>query len=596
MTDTATQVSFGKYQILDRIAVGGMAEIFKARIDGIGGFHRNFALKRILPHLAQRPEYVEMLVEEAKIAGLLTHTNIVQIFDLGEIEGAYFIAMEYVHGPDLGRVLQRCKAKNLTLPIPHAVFIMTELLKGLEYAHARQVMRGGRAIPLNIVHRDICPANLLVSYKGEVKLTDFGIAKASVRNLSTITDVVKGRLNYLSPEQVRGDEVDQRSDLFCSGVLLYEMLTGKHPFARPKQAATLDAIKQCAFAPASELNPEIPYTLDILLSQTLHPDPEERYRSATAMKDALDRYSNESGRIFSHSTLAAFLRGLFPEETGLDNEVHVPDVPEDEAETRPITREDRFDEPPDTEEAATGIVHRSGLLGTIDTTIRKPISMLENLADLSQSSIFGPVGEEATIVDRPSLDNKEWAELETLIRRAPEKEQPNTSATDEPEPTHLGAPPSPFSPSPVQRPSKPPKKRPRRKAPQSQAAIRRTQILSLGFGVVIVISALLVGFLLGHRTAKFTAPNPINITVNAEPQLEVNMPVGATLSVDGRQVPGEPPVTVNLSAGKDHVVRIELDDHFPIETSIRLNTNDVRILSIDRGTLHPKKTKAKGRR
>ncbi|MCK6507682.1 serine/threonine protein kinase, partial [Myxococcota bacterium] len=188
---------FGKYQILGRVAVGGMAEIYKARLDGEGGFQRTFALKRILPHLTSRPEFVDMLVEEAKIAGLLSHANIVQIMDLGEVGGTYYIAMEYVDGPDLGRILRQCQDKGITLPVPHAVFITIEVLKALEYAHNRRVMRGGKEMPLSIVHRDVSPANVLVSFQGEVKLTDFGIAKASVKAMETVSGIIKGRFDYL---------------------------------------------------------------------------------------------------------------------------------------------------------------------------------------------------------------------------------------------------------------------------------------------------------------------------------------------------------------------------------------------------------------
>ena len=204
---------FGKYQIVERIAAGGMAEIFKARLDGIGGFHRTFAIKRILPHLTANPEFVDMLVDEAKVAGLLSHANIVQILDLGSIDQQYYIAMEFVNGRDLGQILARCADKGITLPVPHAVYVLLEMLKGLEYAHNRQVMRGGRPAPLNIVHRDISPANVLLSFQGEVKLTDFGIAKASVKALETMSGVVKGRFDYMSPEQASGGTIDQRSEI-----------------------------------------------------------------------------------------------------------------------------------------------------------------------------------------------------------------------------------------------------------------------------------------------------------------------------------------------------------------------------------------------
>ena len=178
MAQEAKQM-FGKYQILERIATGGMAEILKARTESIGGFQKTFAIKRVLAHLSANKEYVAMLVDEAKIAGLLSHANIVQILDLGQIDNVWFIAMEYVAGSDLGRILARAKEKGLLFPVPHAVFIAMELLKGLEYAHKRQVMKDGRPVPLNIVHRDISPPNILLSFQGEVKLTDFGIASAN---------------------------------------------------------------------------------------------------------------------------------------------------------------------------------------------------------------------------------------------------------------------------------------------------------------------------------------------------------------------------------------------------------------------------------
>ena len=196
-----TKQMFGKYQILRRIATGGMAEILQAKTESIGGFQRSFAIKRVLPHLSQNKEYVAMLVDEAKVAGLLSHANIVQILDLGQIDKVWFIAMEYVAGADLGKVLHLAKTKGLVLPVPHSIFIAMELLSGLEYAHRRRVMKDGRPVPLNIVHRDISPPNILMSFQGEVKLTDFGIASASHKALETEVGIVKGRYDYMSPEQ-----------------------------------------------------------------------------------------------------------------------------------------------------------------------------------------------------------------------------------------------------------------------------------------------------------------------------------------------------------------------------------------------------------
>ncbi len=306
--------TFGKYQILERIATGGMAEIYKARLEGIGGFQRTFAIKRILPHLSSNAEYVAMLVDEAKVAGLLSHANIVQILDLGQVEGVWYIAMEFVDGRDLGNVLRRARDKGLCLPVPHTVFLAIELLKGLEYAHQRQVMRGGRPVPLNIIHRDISPPNVLLSFQGEVKLTDFGIARASHKALETQAGIIKGRFDYMSPEQAAGaKDLDQRSDLFSVGVLLYQTLTGEHPFRAESELGTLDRIRSGRYTPVSAKNPDVPFTLETIVDRALRVDRNERYPTATAFKEALDKFFHDSGFIFTHSTLSAYMRGLYPE-------------------------------------------------------------------------------------------------------------------------------------------------------------------------------------------------------------------------------------------------------------------------------------------
>jgi serine/threonine protein kinase len=308
--------TFGKYQILERIATGGMAEIYKAKLEGIGGFQRTFAIKRILPNLSQNGEYIAMLVDEAKVAGLLSHANIVQILDLGQVDGIWYIAMEYVHGRDLGAVLRRAKKKGLCLPVPHTVFIAIELLKGLEYAHQRQVMRGGRPVALNIIHRDVSPPNVLLSFQGEVKLTDFGIARASLKAMETVSGIVKGRFDYMSPEQAAGaKDLDQRSDLFSVGVVLYEMLTGHHPFRTDNEIGTIERVRTGHYLPVSQRNPEVPFTLETIVDRALQVNRDDRYPSGTAFKEALDKFFHDAGFIFTHATLASYVRGLFPEAT-----------------------------------------------------------------------------------------------------------------------------------------------------------------------------------------------------------------------------------------------------------------------------------------
>jgi serine/threonine-protein kinase len=313
---------------------------------------------------------MEMMVDEAKVAGLLSHANIVQILDLGNVDNQFYIAMEFVNGRDLGQVLRRCQEKGITLPVPHAVFLLIEMLKGLEYAHQRQVMRGGRPVPLNIVHRDISPGNVLVSFSGEVKLTDFGIAKASVKALETRSGVVKGRFDYMSPEQAAGASLDQRSDLFSAGVLFYEVLAGRHPFRQESEIGTIDAIRRGRFVPPSEVNPDVPYALDMVIEGALQVDPAGRLQTATAFKESLDRFFHDAGFIFSASTLANFVRGLFPEVAGPDRRNAVGDLP-----TRPLEPDEVELEPEESSlggrQGAAGAASASSLAGA--ATVARPV-------------------------------------------------------------------------------------------------------------------------------------------------------------------------------------------------------------------------------
>ncbi len=332
--------NFGKYQILERIAAGGTAEVFKARLEGIGGFQRTFAIKRIRPGLSQNGAYIESLVKEAKTAGLLSHANIVQLLDLGQVNGLYYVAMEFVDGKDLGSVLSRCAAKGITFPVPHAIFITLEMLKGLEYAHNRHILRGAAEVPLGLVHRDLSPSNILLSFQGEVKLTDFGIARANADAIADNPSLARGRYDYMSPEQVEGLALDQRSDIFAAGVVLYEMLCGVHPFRRADNQRTHEAERSGTYEPPTMTNPDVPYGLEVILEQALALNPGERFQDSTAFKGALNQFFHDSGFIFSQSTLATFLKGLFPQ---LALRRRAGSVHDDE--TRPLRPSDLLDGP-----------------------------------------------------------------------------------------------------------------------------------------------------------------------------------------------------------------------------------------------------------
>ena len=586
MSDQPSITHFGNYEVIERISAGGMAEIFKAKKDGLGGFQRMFALKRVSPEYAENTEYVDMLVEEAKIAGLLNHANIVQIVDLGQIDDQPYIAMEYINGPNLGRVIERLRSRSNVFPVPHAVFICLELLKALEYAHNRQVMRGGRPVPLDIIHRDVCPSNVLLSLRGEVKLADFGIAKASVRDLSTVTGVVKGRFDYLSPEQTRGEPATQRSDLFATGVLLYEMVTGRHPFQQSSEAKTIEAIKRASYVPAVAFNPEVPPAIDRLLEQTLTADPAKRFASATALKDTLDRFFHEAGYIFSHATLAAYLKGLFPEMAELPKDPHT-DADEDQ-ETRPFLRGERpvssIPARVDTEEMPTAEREKDLPSLTLESTGDEKPKPLTSL-DTSLSGFFGPIDDENTIVGQKKRDKKDWTELDTVIRPVIDtpSEAPTRAAAAE---TRISSSTTQSGESPVIR-----KRRENREHRQPRGAhptIRRAQLLSLAIGVVIVVAALLVGFLLGNRAARLTQSPTASVSISSDPRLEVHTPDGATLSIDGREVSGTSPHVLTLTPDKSHIVRISRVGYFPVETVIKLRKNDVRILTVEGALQHKK--------
>jgi serine/threonine-protein kinase len=231
---------FGPYKLIERISVGGMAEVYKASEQGVEGFERIVAVKRILPHIAEDDEFITMFKDEAKIAGQLQHGNIAQIYNLGQQGDSFYIALEYVAGKDLRNIFTRCQQQGKPMPIAQACFIVMKVGEGLDYAHNKRDKHGRH---LNIVHRDVSPPNVLVSYEGEVKLIDFGVAKAAGRVSRTQAGILKGKFGYMSPEQVRGMPLDRRSDVFSLGVVLYEVLIGQRLFQGETDFATLEMVR-----------------------------------------------------------------------------------------------------------------------------------------------------------------------------------------------------------------------------------------------------------------------------------------------------------------------------------------------------------------
>ena len=299
---------FGPYQLLDRVAIGGMAEVFKAKRAGVEGFEKTVALKRILPHLSDNKEFLDMFVDEAKMVAGLAHPNIAQIFDLGRIDKSYYIAMEYVHGRDLRTIMKRAREKGLRMPLDLSLRVVSQVCAALEYAHRKKDERGR---PMEIVHRDVSPQNILISFEGDVKLVDFGIAKAATKASNTDRGALRGKLLYMSPEQAWGRPIDRRSDVFSLGIVLYEMVTETKPFIGAGTELTiLELVRQCVITPAREINPRVPEALDRVIMKALAREPEERYQDAGQMQRGLERFLRERPPVTARD-LARFLELLF---------------------------------------------------------------------------------------------------------------------------------------------------------------------------------------------------------------------------------------------------------------------------------------------
>ncbi len=303
--------AFGKYYLVDKIATGGMAEIFKAKSISTAGFEKIQVIKRILAHLSSNDEFVTMFIDEAKISVSLQHANIVQIYDFGKIRDNYFIAMEWVDGKDVKLVLRKLAGRRKILPEEFAVYIAHELCKGLDYAHRKTDMQGR---DLGIVHRDMSPSNVLVSYDGEIKIADFGIAKAEMSQYDTKDGVLKGKFEYMSPEQARGESVTQQSDLFSAGIILYEMLTGRRLFKTDSEIKTLEKIKKVDISPPSALNPNVPQRLDDIVMRALTVRREDRFTDAREFQHSLLEYMYPSTPPVIQRSLAVFMEELFHKE------------------------------------------------------------------------------------------------------------------------------------------------------------------------------------------------------------------------------------------------------------------------------------------
>ena len=385
-----------RYEILGKIAEGGMAEIFLAKQSGMEGFEKMVALKCILPSLMNDEDFVTMFLDEARIAARLNHPNIAQIYDLGRTEETLYIAMEHVSGRNLQQILFREFEKKRQIPIHHVCKILAGVCEGLHYAHEKKDLSGAS---LNLVHRDVTPQNILVSFDGNVKLVDFGIAKASSQVGETRAGVLKGKYAYMSPEQVRGWPLDARSDLFSVGVVLYE-LTGRRPFEQSEGVDTLRAIMGKKPVNPLKYNPEIPTGVMRILGRCLEKNPDRRYQSAQEAQSDFEDFLATSQELSTSVRLARYLEELFASELERqDGRVHVSGVGEV---LLPAGLQEPGSEAPEASDASVKNDEApDGHLSTV--AVPNPVSQL------GDDELFSEEGDGADLPD----DKKSYADEET---------------------------------------------------------------------------------------------------------------------------------------------------------------------------------------
>ncbi len=316
---------FGKYLLVERLGRGGMAEVWKAKILGPAGFQRTVVVKRILPHLVEDPHFVQMFVSEARLSARLSHANIVHVYELGDVDGEYFICMEYVRGRDVVSVMRAHLMRSVPPP-GLAAFVVREVCRALAYAHA---LTDDDGRPLRLIHRDVSPSNVMLSFDGSVKLLDFGIAKAlsEVGENKTQTGTLKGKFGYMSPEQVEGREIDHRTDLFAAGIVLHEILTGRRLFKGQTDIQTIAMVREAKVQPPSTFNPQISPELDRVVMKALARNTEERYQRCDEMAYELDAVVHQLK--WGVERVSGMLKELFPDEPSGTGQVVLPadDVP-----------------------------------------------------------------------------------------------------------------------------------------------------------------------------------------------------------------------------------------------------------------------------
>jgi TonB family protein len=322
--DAGDGTKFGQYVLIEKIATGGMAEVWKARMRGVEGFQKTVAIKKILPHLSDNQDFIEMFVDEAKLAAQLNHNNIIHIYDLGKIQASYYIAMEYIDGFDLKAILRRGQERDHPMSVELALFIASKLASALDYAHRKKDFEEKE---MGLVHRDVSPQNVLVSQEGDIKLCDFGIAKAASKASHTQAGALKGKLQYMSPEQAWGRHIDRRSDIFALATVLFEMLTNRKLFTGDNELSILEQVREARVQPPSLHNDEVTPEIDKIVIKALQKDPTNRYQTAGEMARDLDAVLYSFRPTPTSADLAIYMHRLSSPEAVFEEQQTMIDAP-----------------------------------------------------------------------------------------------------------------------------------------------------------------------------------------------------------------------------------------------------------------------------
>lgn len=299
-----------RYRVVEKLESGGMAEVFRAESEGLQGFRKQVAIKRVLPHLSSKKKFISMFLDEARLSAQLSHSNCVQVFDIGVGDNAFFIVMEFVDGANLKSIVEHIKKTGRDFPVEAAVYISLELCKGLSYAHELTDPNG---VPLHIVHRDMSPPNVLITKNGEVKIVDFGLAKANSQLEKSEPGIIKGKFSYLSPEAAMGQEVDARTDVFAVGIILWELLAGQRLFLGDTDFQTVKRVQAANVPAISGINKKVPQDLEKIINRALARDPSQRYATARELGNELTKFLFRFGVPVSNFEISQLVAGTMKE-------------------------------------------------------------------------------------------------------------------------------------------------------------------------------------------------------------------------------------------------------------------------------------------